>query len=269
MVDKHKAQTRKQWNTNPCGAVSAGEKIKYGSLEFFDAVRESRYEDTDRWMKEKIDFASAKGKKLLEIGHGLGSDLLTFREQGARVYGIDITPEHHRLAKLNFKRHRQKAVLKLADSADIPFASETFDIVYSNGVLHHTPDTVRCISEAYRVLKPGGRFILTLYHTYSAFHLIGMVFAQGILKGKLGKLGYRGLMSTLEHGADGVKVKPLVKTYGQGELKHILGDFSKIDFKVAHFRREHLSKFGLLLPRFLEKPLEPWLGWYLVAYATK
>ncbi len=268
-MNKHKAQTLKQWNSNPCGAVGADGKAPYGSLAFFDSARESRYGKTDRWMREEIDFAPGKGKKVLEIGHGMGSDLLTFRENGAEVYGIDITPEHHRLAKLNFKLHRQKAVLKLTDAANIPFPSNYFDIVYSNGVLHHTPDTVRCLTEAYRVLKPGGRLILTLYYTYSAFHLFSKFFVDGLLKGKLGKLGYAGLMSTVEYGADGIKVKPLVKTYGKRQLRNILGDFSRVELKTAHFKTEHLSKLGWLIPRFLEKPLGRIMGWYVIALATK
>jgi hypothetical protein len=76
-------------------------------------------------------------------------------------------------------------------------------------------------------------------------------------------------MSTLEYGADGIKIKPLVKTYSRSQLRQILGDFSKVDLKVAHLKTEHFSKLGRLIPRFLEKALEPWLGWYVIAFATK
>ena len=82
-------------------------------------MRRSRYEVTDTWMPETIDFSIAKGKKLLEVGHGQGSDLLTFAEHGAEVYGVDLTEEHHRLATRNFALHGRPVTLKLCDAADL------------------------------------------------------------------------------------------------------------------------------------------------------
>lgn len=262
-------EAQKQWNNNPCGSGDYLDGLEYGSLAFFDAVRRSRYEISDAWMKKKIDFSMAKGKKLLEIGYGMGTDLLTFAEAGAEVYGIDITEEHYRLATRNFELHQQPCVLKQCNCTEIDFPSNYFDYVYSNGVLHHTPFTVRCISEAYRVLKPGGQFILSMYHTFSAFHIFHMVLHEGIWRGNLRKLGYRGLMSTVEHGADGVTIKPLVKTYTQTQLKHLLEDFSQVEFKIAHFQRGHIPKFGKYMPDFFENILDPYLGWYVIAFATK
>lgn len=266
---KEKLEAQRLWNANPCGTGEYPADMEYGSIEFFDEVRRSRYEISDTWIKETIDFSTVAGKKLLEIGHGIGTDLLTFCEEGAQVYGIDISEEHHRLAKLNFYLHRKDSVLKLCDSADIDFPSNYFDVVYTLGALHHTPDTVRCISEAYRVLKSGGQLILCLYHTYSGFHIFAKLIYDGILRRKLRQLGYRGLMSTIERGADGIHVKPLVKTYSKKQLRYILEDFVKIDFKIAHFKREHIPFLGMLIPQFLEKPLATYLGWYVIAFATK
>ncbi len=136
-------------------------------------------------------------------------------------------------------------------------------------MLHHTPDTVRCISEAYRVLRPGGQFIFSVYRTYSAFHLVLKLLVDGICKGKLRELGYEGWMSIIEEGADGIRIKPLVKTYRKRQLKCMLADFSQVEFKVGHFKREHLSTLRLLIPQSFEKYLERWLGWYLLAFAIK
>ncbi|MBX7066634.1 MAG: class I SAM-dependent methyltransferase [Parachlamydiales bacterium] len=262
-----KSESMKQWNTTPCGSSDVKEAI--GTLDFFDSVRKSRYEVTDTWMKEKIPFHAGAGKKVLEIGFGMGTDLLSWKFEGAEVYGIDITEKHYNLAQSNFKLHNQTAHLQLADAANIPFSAEFFDIVYSNGVLHHTPDTVRCISEAFRVLKTGGQFIFSMYRTYSAFHIFSKLIIDGIRHGKLKQLGYEGLLSTIETGADGINIKPLVKTYTKTQLKHMLSDFSKVEFKVAHLKLEHFSSFRRFIPKFCEKLLEPWLGWYLIAYATK
>ncbi len=107
-----------------------------------------------------------------------------------------------------------------------------------------------------------------MYRMYSAY-LVTKIMIDGLIRGKLKKLGYRGLLATIEKGADGIHIKPLVKTYRKVQLKHMLSDFSKLEFKVAHFKLEHLSKLNLILPRCLEKYLERWLGWYIISYATK
>lgn len=116
-----KSESVKQWNHTPCGSKEVSEELEKGSLEFFDAVRKSRYEITDDWMLRKIPFVEGKDKKVLEIGFGMGTDLLNWRRNGAEVYGIDITQEHYRLAQLNFKTHNEEAHLQLADAAAIPF----------------------------------------------------------------------------------------------------------------------------------------------------
>ena len=212
-----------------------------------------------------IGFSVARNKSLLEIGHGIGTDLLTFCEAGAEVSGIEITEKHHELAQRNFELHQRDCILKLCDASNIDFPSQSFDVVYSQGVLHHTPDTVRCVGEAYRVLKPGGLFILSMYHTYSAFHLCQKLAFEGIWQGKLRKLGCRGLMATLERGVDGVHIKPLVKTYRKSELRHILGDSRDVTFRVAHFQRSQIPILGEYLPQVSESLLDGWLGWYVVA----
>ena len=267
--DKHKQQTRAQWNRTPCGTGEFLAEIDKDSLAYFDEIRRSRYEVTDAWMLREIPFGEAKGRKLVEIGHGIGSDLLTFAEAGAEVYGVDLTEEHHRLAKRNFEVHDMPVDLRLGDAAALDFPDAHFDIVYSFGLLHHTPDTIRCIGEAYRVLKPGGLFILGMYRRYSAFHLVSKLVVDGILRRKLWRIGYDGLMATVEQGADGMRIKPLVKTYSASQLRCMLADFSSVQFSVAHFNKEHLSVFGRLLPRFLERPLEKYLGWYIIASARK
>ena len=268
-VNPDKRQAQRLWNTHPCGTGSFLDGIEPDSLAFFDAIARHRYEESDLWMKRTLDFGMARGKKLLEIGHGVGTDLLAFCEGGAEVHGIEITEAHHRLAKRNFALHGKTCVFKLCEASAIDFPSGTFDYVYSHGVLHHTPDTEQCISEVYRVLKPNGQFILSLYHTYSAYHLFSLLIGHGLFKGKLFTLGYRGLMSTVEHGADGVSVKPLVKTYTRRKVRHLLSDFSEVRFKTAHFKREHVPKVGRYLPRGWERALEPYLGWYVIAFAKK
>jgi ubiquinone/menaquinone biosynthesis C-methylase UbiE len=270
MTDQVRNESQKLWNVSPCGSGDHLTDLEYASKEFFDEVRRSRYEDTDRWIKEVIDFDAVKGKRLLEIGHGMGTDLLTFCEHGAEVHAIDIVEEHHRLAEANFRLHGMPCDLRLCDATAVDFPSDFFDIVFSLGVMHHIPEIESCISEAHRVLKPGGLFIIALYNKFSAFHIFQKIFYDGLRKGMLFSLGYRGLMATVERGADGKAVCPLVRTYSARDMRRLLRAFSPVEIKVAHFKREHLAFFrGRFMPRSMEKILEPRLGWYVVAHAVK
>jgi ubiquinone/menaquinone biosynthesis C-methylase UbiE len=264
-----KEETRRQWNRTPCGTGDFLARLEPESLAWFDEVRRSRYEVSDTWMPRVMPFREVRGKRLLEVGHGIGSDLLTFAQNGAEVCGIDITEEHHRLAKKNFELHGIPADLRLGDAASLPWPDASFDVVYSHGVLHHTPDIQQCVREAHRVLRPGGLFVLSVYRFWSAFHLASMVFTQGLLRRRLFRLGYSALMATIEQGADGVHIKPLVRTYTRRQLGRLLSAFATVRYEVAHLQRDQFGAFHRLTPRSVVKFLEPRLGWYIVVFATK
>jgi SAM-dependent methyltransferase len=264
-----KDAARKQWNATPCGTGDYLAELEPETLAWFDRIREDRYHVSDPWMLESFDFSSGRGKRVLEIGFGLGSDLLSWAEGGAEVYGIDITQEHLRLASRNFALHGQEAKLQLADAAHIPYPDGHFDIVYSNGVLHHTRDIEACLDEVNRVLKPGGRLLISVYRRHSAFHYATLLTVEGIIRGKLWRLGYDGLLATIERGADGISIKPYVRLYTARELRALLAGFAAVEIHVAHFNVRQIPVIWRILPRSIERPLEPLLGWYLVASAQK
>lgn len=264
-----KDAARRQWNTTPCGTGEHLADLEPETLAWFDRVRDDRYRVSDPWMLRSFDFASERGKRVLEIGFGLGSDLLSWAEGGAEVHGIDITQEHLRLATRNFALHGRDARLQLADAAHIPYPDAHFDIVYSNGVLHHTRDIAACLAETRRVLKPGGRLLMSVYRRHSAFHYATLLLAEGLVRGKLWKLGYEPLLSTIERGADGIAIKPYVRLYTARELRNLLARFSQIDIHVAHFKMRQIPVIWRILPQRLEPVLEPFLGWYLVVSAQK
>jgi ubiquinone/menaquinone biosynthesis C-methylase UbiE len=260
-----KKSARDQWNKTPCGEIP-GDK---NTIEYFLAVENNRYNDYAPWMKGFFKFSEFKDKKVLEIGYGQGTDLCQFAMAGADCWGIDITEKHLELATKNFSLRGLKAQLFLEDAGNLHFESNTFDVVYSFGVLHHTPDTIRCFSEAYRVLKPGGELIIALYHRRSAYYLFTILLYRGFIKGDRKRLGYDGLRSTIEKGADGINTKPLVKLYNADELRIMLGDFSKVSIYVKHLEKSHFSIFRKIVPLFLIRSLEKKLGWYIIARAVK
>lgn len=104
---------------------------------------------------------------MLEIGVGLGADHQRFAEAGADLFGVDLTEravEHtaRRLAAFGLASE-----LRVGDAEHLAFADAYFDRVYSWGVLHHTPATRKAIDEVWRVLKPGGRASVMIYHKWS------------------------------------------------------------------------------------------------------
>ncbi|ROL62146.1 class I SAM-dependent methyltransferase [Bacteroidetes/Chlorobi group bacterium ChocPot_Mid] len=153
------------WNQSACGTFLV-DKEKY-TLEYFEDLEKLRYS-----MQPEIPifakFAESEGKKVLEVGVGAGTDFLQWVRSGAIAYGIDLTEEaiehvKHRLNLYNLKAE-QYAV---ADSEHLPFADNTFDIVYSWGVIHHTPDTQKALHEIVRVCKPNGTIKVMIYHRHS------------------------------------------------------------------------------------------------------
>ena len=254
-----------QWTNRPCGALDGLDEY---SLAYFEAVERNRYEDYAPWMREFVNFGAYSGKKVLEVGVGQGTDLVQFAKGGADVSGIDITQRHLELAARNFAVRRMHANLQYATAAAIPFKSDSFDVVYSFGVLHHTNDTVRCISECYRVLKPGGELILGLYHKYSYFHAY-TILVNGILRGKLWALGYKNLMSLIESGSDGVKFTPLVKTYSRCQLRILLEDFSQVRLQVRHLTPVDFGALRHFVSASLAERAGKFVGWYIFARATK
>ncbi|MET4485829.1 class I SAM-dependent methyltransferase [Bradyrhizobium sp. LA7.1] len=260
-------QAQATWNNRACGTLSGSENEAAGTLETFDRLAQRRYQRDDPWVPVALDFPSMKGKEVLEIGHGQGCDLLHAAMAGAQVHGIDLTLNHHNICKSYFKALKLPVDLHLGNAGDLPFASESMDVIYSLGVLHHTDNTVRCISEAYRVLKPGGTFKMALYHFWSLPHL--WLFTAGILSGNLKRLGYRRLLSKVELGADGVTIAPLVKLYSSRQVHTILEDFSKVEISIHGLAYDRIPVIGRFIPPAIGKALERRWGWYVVAAATK
>lgn len=120
-------------------------------------------------------FANAptwKDKKVLEIGVGLGSDHQLFAEAGAILSGIDYTERAIEHTKRRFALFNLQSELRRADTEDLPFSDDSFDLVYSWGVIHHSPNTRKAAREILRVLKPGGTFKVMIYHKWS---LVGLM----------------------------------------------------------------------------------------------
>jgi len=267
-LEEEKLRTREQWSEDPCGAIYARE-AELGTREFFDKVERHRYTEYAPWMRSVMGFDSFAGAKLLEIGCGMGTDLMQFARGGARCTGVDLTPRSIEITRHRFALYNVPGDFMIADGEHLPFANASFDVVYSNGVLHHTPDTERAIREAHRVLRPGGIAKVMLYHRHSLNYWGEMILHRGLLRGEL----LRGsspeeIMSRYveysEHGG-----RPLVKVYSRREARVLFAPFSEIKVEVEQMIRQELSLFAPLIPEPLFRRLRRRLGWNVIITAKK
>src|SRR2546425_2925946 len=166
-----KERVRAFWQAHPCGTKFSDAEI--GTREFFASLEAHRY--AKEWhIPEAADFAGARGLRVLEIGCGLGTDGVQFAKAGADYTGVDLTEAAMDLARKRFELSGLRGELRVSDAENLDFADESFDLVYSHGVLHHTPDIARAVSEIHRVLKYGGRSIVMLYHRDSYNYRVGI-----------------------------------------------------------------------------------------------
>src|SRR5690606_19372236 len=104
----------------------------------------------------------------LEVGCGIGIDSIQFARAGNDLTLLDLTIESVSIARSRLESEGFTASYVSGDSENLPFADNQFDVVYSYGVIHHSPDTARSVSEIFRVLKPGGQAVVMLYNYFSA-----------------------------------------------------------------------------------------------------
>jgi SAM-dependent methyltransferase len=265
---EEKVRAREQWGQDPCGAEYAREH-ELGTREFFDAVERNRYGEYAPWMPRLMGFDKHAGAKLLEIGCGMGSDLLQFARGGALCTGVDLTPRSVEITRHRFALYGKDGRFMIADGERLPFATESFDVVYSNGVLHHTPDTVGAIDEIHRVLRKGGTAKVMLYHRNSLNYWIEIVLRRGVLGGQY----FRGrsseeIMSRViefsEHEA-----RPLVKVYSRGEARALFGQFEDVKIDVEQLTREELRFLSPLISDSLFSRLSKSIGWNIIITARK
>jgi len=156
------------WNKNTLGLQYVSDHgIERGTPEFFAHIRPWMNPYKFPWIMQRIERESQllRGKHLLEVGCGMGYDSLEFLRRGVRVTAIDLTENAVRFTRKHFEAEGVKPeAVQVGNALELPFADETFDAVWSNGVLHATGNTQRAIDEVRRVLKPGGRAIISHFY---------------------------------------------------------------------------------------------------------
>lgn len=289
-----KERVRAFWQAHPCGTRFSD--AAPGTRLFFERVEAHRYA-TEWHIPQAANFAGAGGKRVLEIGCGVGTDGAQFARAGADYTGVDLTEAAVDLARQNFAQRQLPGEFRTADAENLDFPDESFDLVYSHGVLHHTPDTARAVREIHRVLRPGGRGVVMLYHrdsynyrvgiqmlrragTRLLRHETGLKLIHGLTGEPLDSLreharrlkqerdSYLSADEFLSQNTDGAG-NPLARVYARPEALALFKDFSKVELRIYFLNKRWLPVVGLLLPRALESRLAARWGWHLWIYAIK
>jgi ubiquinone/menaquinone biosynthesis C-methylase UbiE len=258
-----KNDVRDFWNADPCGTRYLGEQSD------FDAHARARYQ-LEPHIPKFAGFAQSSGKRVLEIGVGMGADYLEWLKAGAIATGVDLSAVSIERARRRCEAAGYKPDLRVSDAERLPFSDATFDIVYSYGVMHHSPDTAACVREAHRVLKPGGVLRIMVYHHPS---LTG--FMLWVRYGLGRKKSLR--QSVYDH-----LESPGTKTYTREEAKGLLKGFEHIEMSQvfspgdlllnapsARFQGRFYRMVWALFPRSLVRARCSRLGLFLLITARK
>jgi SAM-dependent methyltransferase len=228
-----------------------------GTKAFFDELDDYRF-DKLAYLPKVVDFGGYRGQRLLEIGCGIGTDLVRFAAGGARVAGVDLSETAIRLARQNMDQHGHPAdVFVVGDGVALPLPEASFDVVYAHGVLQYSADPRGIVEEALRVLRPGGSAIFMVYNRVSWLMALSRITNVG-----------------LEH-----QDAPGLRLYSIAEFQALLQGFASVrivperfpvksrlhrGWKAAAFNGVFVGVFNAL-PRGLVRRF----GWHLMAFCEK
>ena len=276
------------WQDHACGDEQVGglRDLFQGDYDaFFTEYDRFRYQN-ERHLLACLDALNVRGKQVLEIGLGEGSDSERLIRQGARWSGVDLTSESIGRVKARLTlRDLPYEDLQQGSVLDLPFPDNSFDVVFSHGVLHHVPDIHRAQSEIHRVLRPGGELVIMMYARWSLNNLVSIgVIRRAALLGafpfaragllntrdrpgllaahlenarKIGLFRYMRLSEFIHHNTDGPD-NPYALVYDRRRLER---DFPSFRLTRSYKRFMHAPPLPVHA-----LPGETLMGWHLWAH---
>lgn len=219
-MSSEKNQVRDFWERASCGEELY---LRAHDPDDYRAHARQRYE-LEPYIPTFADFKAATGLKVLEIGVGLGADHQEFAAAGAHLTGIDLTERAVEHARRRLALFGLSSILSTGDAEHLQFADESFDIVYSWGVIHHSPNTPAAVAEIHRVLREGGTARVMIYHKWS---LVG-----AMLWIRYALLRLRPWM-TLEQVYGRYLESPGTKAYTVDEARRMFAAFSRVQIRTV------------------------------------
>lgn len=264
-----KEEVRDFWNEGSCGEALL---LPSQDREGFEAQARERYR-LEPYIESFARFSETRGKRVLEVGVGLGADHQQFAEAGAHLSGVDLTPRAVEHTRNRLALFGLASDVQVGDAENLPFDDECFDVVYSWGVIHHSPNTRRAAQEILRVLKPGGRFSVMIYQRLSLVGL--MLWARyALLVGKP--------FTSLDTIYSRYLESPGTKAYSQSEARALFAGASSIrtwsalthgDLLESGAGQRHegglLNVARKLWPRGLIRRLLPGWGLFLLVEGSR
>lgn len=202
-------EVKEYWDKRPCNIRHSSKDI--GSKEYFNEVTKRKY-FVEPHILDFADFKNWRNKSVLEVGCGIGTAAHSFIENGANYKGLDISIKSLELAKKRFEVFNLDGSLVNADIETYK-DEKKYDLIYSFGVLHHTPDTQKAVDNIHSLLKPGGTFKLMLYAKNSWKYF------------------------NIKDGLDQYEAQsnvPIADVYTHDEVYDLLKDFKNITIKQTH-----------------------------------
>lgn len=256
-------------------AASCGEELYLDpnlSKEGYQHQLEIRYQ-LEPYIEEFAQFNQSSGKDVLEIGVGLGADHQRWAESGAKLSGIDLTERAISHVRNRFGMVGLNSVLQVGDAESLPYSDGSFDLVYSWGVLHHTPDTQTAFDEVWRVLRPGGVAKIMIYHKYSIIGLM-LWLRYGLLAGRpfrsMADIYANHLESPGTKAYTVTEARDLCFRYSEASIETVLthGDLLTSDAGQRH-RGLLLTAAKKIWPRTIIKRFFPVSGLFMLITAIK
>jgi SAM-dependent methyltransferase len=270
-----------------------------GSERFYREVETQRYA-LEPHIPALARFHDWAGKDVLDVGCGIATDGARFARAGARYVGLDQSPAALELGQRLFKLKRLDGTFLEGDATQLPFADESFDLVWSHGVIHHIPDSQRVISEFYRVLRPQGTAIVMVYHRGSLNYRFNILVVRRVLAAALAVPGALSLLQRalpvdtdlltahrellrmhgrryltdtslfLSNNTDGPG-NPLSKVYSRNEVCRMFRTvgFADVETDVRYLNLRLYPKGDQLAATALARRLEPHIGWHLYVRAVR
>jgi 2-polyprenyl-3-methyl-5-hydroxy-6-metoxy-1,4-benzoquinol methylase len=178
-TDKSIADVQQYWDARPCNIRHSTKPV--GSKEYFDEVEARKY-FVEPHIPAFAEFERWEGKRVLEVGCGIGTDSINFARAGAELTAVELSSESLRIAAQRADvmgvADRIQFVQANAEELTATLTDEPYDLVYSFGVVHHTPRPERALAEMRTLVAPGGTLKLMVYHRRS-WKVFWIVAAQG------------------------------------------------------------------------------------------
>jgi SAM-dependent methyltransferase len=243
---------KKFWNKRPCNIRHSNKDV--GTREYFDEVEQKKY-FVEPHILNFANFDAYKGKRVLEVGCGIGTAAVGFCRAGAIYTGIDVSDESCNIARQRLEVYGLKGTI-ICDDIENVVLNECFDLVYSFGVLHHTPSISRAIASIEKLLVKGGEFKMMVY----------------------AKNSWKSFM--IENGFDQFEAQsnvPIANTYTYDDIRTLLSNFSIKDmhqdhifkYKVPEYREHSYIEedWFAAMPLQIKQVLDKNIGWHLCVTA--